>query len=224
MKLGLAPQAPDSDTTNLILYSDACGRHIYLVRLWRHIVSSREYYNKKIDQSLDIRSCLTIEISDMLNNLERKRHTSMSLKNRSKWLFKLGKRAHFVCAEWRKRILLNLTARKVAWLKIHLISVSQNKPLQFQYMYSNNTLECWKTVDLKQKSKGRPVDMGKIINTEKVSDLYYTFYRQLNRGTTDSFLFYQPFISIQTTIQPDSLAFFRFTDSKNDTKTKMNKK
>lgn len=65
---------------------------------------------------------------------------------------------------------------------MHWIAVHKDKPLQFQYRYSNNSLECWKTVDLKRKTKGRPIDMSRIalpllyngpraINTKKVSDL-----------------------------------------------------
>ena len=88
-------------------------------------------------------------------------------------------------------------------LKMHWISMNEDKPLQFQYRYSNNPLECWKTVNLK-RTKGRPVDMGRItlpllydrpraINPNKVSDLlelldfvppiHHLFYRCINRGT-----------------------------------------
>ena len=38
--------------------------------------------------------------------------------------------------------------------------MTKEKPLQFAYKYSHNTLECWKSVDLRRKTKGRPVDMG----------------------------------------------------------------
>ena len=100
----------------------------------------------------------------------------------------------------------NTIGGKPEWLKIHWISMSKDKPLQFQYRYSNNS-ECWKTVDLKQKTKGRPVDMARIaltllydrpraITSKKVSDLlelldfvppvHHAFYLQLNQGTTES--------------------------------------
>ena len=80
------------------------------------------------------------------------------------------------------------------------MSVSKDKPLQFRYRYSINNLECWKTVNLQRKTKGRPPDMGRIIlphlydgpraiNSKKVADLlelldyippvYHRFYRQL---------------------------------------------
>ena len=44
--------------------------------------------------------------------------------------------------------------------------MSKDKPLQFRYRYSHNTLEEWKVVDLKRKTKGRPPDMGRILPTE----------------------------------------------------------
>ena len=46
---------------------------------------------------------------------------------------------------------VNTRNAKVEWLKIQWISVSKDKPLQFQYRYSLNTLQSWKTVDLKRK-------------------------------------------------------------------------
>ena len=58
---------------------------------------------------------------------------------------------------------VNTHGAKVEWLKIHWIAVSKEQPLQFRYRYSNNSLERWKTVDLKRKTKGCPPDMGKIV-------------------------------------------------------------
>ena len=45
---------------------------------------------------------------------------------------------------------VNTHYAKVEWLKIHWIAVSKEQPLQFCYRHSNNSLECWKTVDLKR--------------------------------------------------------------------------
>lgn len=49
--------------------------------------------------------------------------------------------------------------------------MSKDKPLQFRYRYSHNTLEEWKVVDLKRKTKGRPPNMGRILPTELHSRL-----------------------------------------------------
>ena len=96
------------------------------------------------------------------------------------------KREDFVSLKPLKEAIVNRKVNKlggkVEWLKMHWISVSKDKPLQFQYRYSNNSLERWKTVDLKRKTKGRPVDMGRIelpllhdqpkaVNPQKISDL-----------------------------------------------------
>ena len=102
---------------------------------------------------------------------------------------------------------MNTNRGKVEWLKIQWISVSKAKPLQFQCRYSLNTLESWKTVDLKCRSKGRPVDMGRIdlpllrvgprpISEKKAADLlellpyippiHHAFYRGLNGALADS--------------------------------------
>ena len=42
------------------------------------------------------------------------------------------------------------------------IRVRKDKLLQFQYHYSLNSLEAWKTVDLRQSAKSRPPDLGRI--------------------------------------------------------------
>lgn len=120
------------------------------------------------------------------------------------------KREDFVSLKPLKEAIINrkvnTSGGKVEWLKIHWISVSKDKPLQFRNRYSNNALECWKTVDLQRKTKGRPPDMGRIvlpplydrpraINSKKVADLmellhyippvHHGFYPQLH-GTNDS--------------------------------------
>lgn len=72
----------------------------------------------------------------------------------------------FMSLEVIKKAIVNRknnTARQpVEWLKMRWIRVTKDKPLQFSYRYSHNTLEVWKVVDLKRRSKGRPVDIGLI--------------------------------------------------------------
>ena len=102
---------------------------------------------------------------------------------------------------------VNTVSGKVEWLKIHWISVVKDQPLQFQYRYSMNDLECWKTVDLQRKTKGRPADIGRVslpplysqpraVDGKKVSDLlellnyippmHHGFYHQLTQRRNDS--------------------------------------
>ena len=71
-------------------------------------------------------------------------------------------REDFVSLKPLKAAQKNTVGGKVEWLKMHWISVNKDSPLQFQYRYSSNPLECWKTVNLKKRTKGRPIDMGRI--------------------------------------------------------------
>ena len=82
--------------------------------------------------------------------------------------------------------------------------MSKDNPHQFQYRYSHNTLEAFKTVDLKRKTKGRPPDLGRVtlpplytasrpINKKKIDDLlellqfvHHRFYQsQVSTGDSD---------------------------------------
>lgn len=216
----------ESNATNLTLYSDACGgqnRNIYLVCLWLHIVASSEYSFTKIDHKFMIsghsflpndRDFGHIELAgkktahifipedweQVVTQAVRKKPFHVTRMNRE----------DFFCLKPLKAAIVNRKVNtvggKVERLKIHWISVSKDKPLQFRYRYSINDLECWKTVNLQRKTKGRPPDMGRVvlphlydgpraINSKKVADLlellhyippvYHGFYRQLD-GTTST--------------------------------------
>lgn len=83
------------------------------------------------------------------------------------------------------------------------IRVSREEPFVIKYRYSHNTLEAWKAIDVKRRTRGRSVDMGKValpplydglrpIKAAKLCDLlqllvyvlpiHHSFYREL-RGT-----------------------------------------
>jgi hypothetical protein len=101
---------------------------------------------------------------------------------------------------------VNTLGRKVEWLKIQWISVCKEQSLQFRYRYSHNTLEAWKTIDLKRKTKGPPPDLGRLslpqlyrgprpINEKKLADLlqllefvpvYHSFYTGLDETADNS--------------------------------------
>ena len=88
-------------------------------------------------------------------------------------------------AEIKKSIVnrkVTINREKVEWLKIRWIRVTKDNQLQFQFRYTHNTLEGWKTVDLKRKGKGRPPVIaniplpelysgGRAINQKKMDDL-----------------------------------------------------
>ena len=95
----------------------------------------------------------------------------------------------------------NTVKQGVQWLQIKWIRVQKDKPLQFQYRYSLNALEAWKTVDLRRRAKGRPPDLGRIPLPK-----LYTTSRPIKAGKkTDllSLTSYLQFIMLSTT------AFYR---------------
>ena len=216
----------ETDATHLILYSDACGgqnRNIYLVCLWLHIVASDEYSFTKIDHKFMISGHSYLPNDRDFGHIEQARKKTMQIyvpedwenvvrQARRKNPFVVSKmtREDFVSLKTLKGAIVNRKVNthgaKVEWLKIHWIAVSKDQPLQFRYRYSNNTLERWKTVDLKKKTKGRPPDLGKmvlpplytrprVVNEKKVSDLlellnyvppiYHGFYQKLQGGNSD---------------------------------------
>ena len=84
--------------------------------------------------------------------------------------------------------------------------MDKDNPYQFQFRYSHNSLEAFKTVNLKKRAKGRPTSLanielpvlyenGRSINVKKLDDimsllqfippLYHDFYKKL-RSTEDS--------------------------------------
>ena len=215
--------------THLITFSDSCGgqnRNIYLLALWLHMVASDQYSFTTIDQKFMVvghsylpndRDFGSIETarrrashlyvptdwSDLIRNCRRKNPFTVTDMARNDFVSLRGLPEAFVnCKVTTKK-------QKVDWLQIRWIRVSKDKPLQFRFRYSHNTLEEWKVVDLKGKTKGRPPDMGRILPTElhsrprpikaaKKKDLmdllefvppiHHAFYRDLlsGGGTEDS--------------------------------------
>ena len=56
---------------------------------------------------------------------------------------------------------VNTKGDKVDWFSIHWIRVEKASPFSFKYRYTLNTLEQWKTVNIRPKRKGRPSDIGR---------------------------------------------------------------
>ena len=72
---------------------------------------------------------------------------------------------------------VNTMNQKVDWLSIRWIRICQEKPFEIKYRYSHNTLEAWKTLDVRKKRQGRPSDIGRVQLTP-----LYTGQRQLNEN------------------------------------------
>ena len=154
----------DTDATNLILYSDACGgqnRNIYLVCLWLHIVSSSEYSITKIDHNFMISGHSFLPNDRDFGHVEQSRKKTQHIYVPKDWeqvvvqarqknpfrVCRMNREDFFSLKPLKAAIVnrkKNTVGGKVEWLKMHWISVNKDKSLQFQYRYSNNPLECWK--------------------------------------------------------------------------------
>lgn len=172
-----------SPTANhLITYSDSCGgqnRNVYLLSLWLHIVASDEYAITVVDQKF-----MTVGHSYLPNDrdfgsieTERRKHNTVfvpeewyelivNARRKNPFIVTNMTQADFVSLVPISKSFVNRktnTAKQgVQWLQMKWIRVQKDKPLQFQYRYSLNSLEAWKTVDLRRRAKGRPPDLGRI--------------------------------------------------------------
>ena len=207
--------------TSLILYSDACGgqnRNIYLVCLWMHVVANDEYSFTSIDHKFMVSGHSYLPNDRDFGSIENARKRSEYIYLPTDWervvtqarkknefpVYRMD-RQKFVSLKPLKEAIVNRkkteNREKVEWLKMRWISVRKDRPLEFRYRQTHNELEEWKIVSVKHRTKGRPVDMGKIklpllyaasrkIKKAKLTDLidllsfvppiYHDFYKQLN--------------------------------------------
>ena len=143
----------NSDATNLILYSDACGgqnRNIYLVCLWLHIVASSEYSLTNIDHKFMVPGHSFLPNDRDFGHIELSRRKAQHIYVPHDWeqvviqarrknpfhVCKM-KREDFVSLKPLKAAIvnrkINTVGGKVEWLKIRWISVQKDMPLQFRY-------------------------------------------------------------------------------------------
>ncbi len=213
--------------THLITFSDSCGgqnRNVYLLSLWLYIVASEKYPFTTIDQKF-----MTVGHSYLPNDrdfgpVETARRKASHLYVPHDWteLIKNARRQNpfsvtemtpedFVSFVGLSKAFVNRKVntrkQKFSWLNIRWIRVTKDRPLEFQYRCSLNTLEAWKTVSLKRKSKGRPPNLGLMplpqlyssgcqIKQSKKKDLadlmnyvppvYHTFYHHLVASGEDN--------------------------------------
>ena len=83
----------------------------------------------------------------------------------------------------------NTAKDSVQWLKNRWTRVEKSKGFEFNYRYSLNELEAWKTVDLKRKSKGSPPDLGRVSLPR-----LYTGARQIKSAKKTDLLFLLCFV------------------------------
>ena len=192
----------DTSAKHLIMYSHSCGgqnRNINIACLLMHIVSNTDFSFTEIDHKFMVSGHSYLPNDRDFGSIETAKRPTQHIYTPEHWydLVKKSRRVNpFHVTEMSKDDFLSfkdLTAaivnrkkdihvQSVEWLKMRWISVSKDKPLRFSVRYNHNTLEALKTVDLKRKSKGRPIDLGRInlkplydgpraINPNKLNDL-----------------------------------------------------
>ena len=173
-------KAMNSTAKHLILFSDCCGgqnRNINIVCLLLHIVSNIDINFTTIDQKFMVSGHSYLPNDRDFGSVETARRRASHLFIPDHWyeLVRTARRTNPFCVmemkssdffalkELTKAIVnrkTNTDHNQVEWLKMRWNRVTKDKPLEFRYRYSHNTLEVWKTVDLRRRSKGRPVDLG----------------------------------------------------------------
>ena len=147
--------------SHLILYSDACGgqdRNINLVCLWLHIVASPNYLLTKIDHKFMVTGHSFLPNDRDFGCIETARRKTQHLFVPEDWqrLVRTARQKNpFYVTDMKTEDFLSLkeltkaivnrknntNQQKVEWLKIRWIQVNREKPYQFLYRYSHNTLE-----------------------------------------------------------------------------------
>ena len=146
--------------THLITFSDSCGgqnRNVYMLSLWLYMVASSDYPFTTTDQNLGVghsyhpndRDFGSIETARRKTNHLYVPHdwSELILNARRQNPFTVTEMTQedFVSFEPVSKVFINhkinTVKGKVEWLKIKWIRVTKEKPLQFQYRHSLNTLK-----------------------------------------------------------------------------------
>ena len=169
LTLRASPQA-----NHLIVYSDACGgqnRNINVACLWLYIVSSTSYPYTTIDHKFMVSGHSYLPNDRDFGSIEKVSRHAQSVYTpedwftlvetaRKKYAFQVVRmtQSDFVTpAPVRSEIVyrkMNTRKEKVEWLSIGWIRTVKDKPYQILYKYSHNDLECFKTLDVRRKTKG----------------------------------------------------------------------
>ena len=210
----------NSQADNLVLYSDSCGgqnRNIGIVCTLLYIVASSEFSYKCIDHKFMVSGHSYLPNDRDFSSVETAKRKRDHVYTPVDWyeIIRTARRnnpfhvcematSDFVSVNGIKKSITNRKTTthglKAEWLNIRWIQVNKDQPYQFHFRCSHNTLEAWKVVDLKKKSKGRPpvishIDLpilyegGRSINKKKLDDImsllqfvppvYHDFYKTL---------------------------------------------
>ena len=213
-----------SQASHLIAFSDACGgqnRNINIACMWMHIVANPDFSYKLVDHKFMLSGHSYLPNDRDFGSIEKANRKTQHIfvpddwctlveKARTKNPFVVIRMStdDFVSIQnvrsqivYRKK---NTQKQKVDWLSMRWLQVSEEKPFEIRYRYSHNTLEAWKTLNVRKQRPGRPVDIGRVelvplytgprpLNDNKVKDLrllvqfippiHHSFYLSLDTAT-----------------------------------------
>ena len=170
-----------TNASHLIMYSDSCGgqnRNINAICLWLNVVNNDNYSYTTIDHKFMVSGHSYLPNDWDFGGIELARRRASSLFVPDDWCvlvenarrkngFQVRKmhQTDFVTSSSLKAMIVNRKVNtkgdKVDWFSIHWIRVEKASPFSFKYRYTLNTLEQWKTVNIRPKRKGRPSDIGR---------------------------------------------------------------
>lgn len=214
-----------SQAHNLIVFSDACGgqnRNINMVCFWMYVVGSGDFSYTTVDHKFMLSGHSYLPNDRDFGTIEKASRRTQHVYVPEDW-FVLVERARqrnpftvkqmatndFVSIAKVRSLIVhrktNTQKQKVEWLNIRWLQIRADQPFQILYRYSLNSLEAWKTLDLRKRRVGRPADVGHVVltalysgprplNEKKLADLrvltefippiHHAFYRSLE-GTND---------------------------------------
>ena len=172
-----------SQAQNLIAFSDACGgqnRNINIVCFWMYVVGSSDFSYATVDHKFMLSGHSYLPNDRDFETIEKaSRHTQHvyvpedwcvlveRARQRNPFTVKQMATSDFVSIENVRSLIVyrktNTQKQKVEWLNIRWLQISADHPFQVRYRYSLNSLEAWKTLDLRKRRVGRPADVGRVV-------------------------------------------------------------
>ena len=214
-----------SQAQNLIAFSDACGgqnRNINMVCFWMYVVSSNNFSYTTVDHKFMLSGHSYLPNDRDFGSIEKASRRTQHVfvpedwcvlveraRQRNPFTVKRMETCDFLSIESVRSLIVhrkvNTQKQKVEWLNIRWLQICADHPFQVRYRYSLNSLEAWKTLDLRKRRTGRPADIGRVVlqplysgprplSEKKLADLqmltefippiYHTYYRSLE-ATSD---------------------------------------
>ena len=171
-----------SNADRLIVYSDGCGgqnRNINIACLWMFVTASPDFSYILVDYKFMLSGHSYLPNDRDFGAIEKASRRIQHIFVPEEWCT-LVERARqknpftviqmsmddFVSIENIRALIvhrkMNTQRQKVNWFDIRWLQVSKDKPFEIRYRYSLNSLEAWKTLDLRKKRPGRPADIGRV--------------------------------------------------------------